>query len=276
MSLKSLLATKLPKKAQKFIPSSFDILGSKEKAVAIVEIRPELRKYAPKIAHAIMDLHKNVLTVLEKGTPRKGVFRIRDYKILAGDPNTEVLHVESGCRFKLDPRVVYFSQREGTERMRIALMVKNNEKVMVFFAGAGPFAIVISKKAKAKKIVGIEINPCAAKYFRENVILNKCRNIDVVEGDASVLSKKYKNFDRLLMPLPERSLEFLPEAIGCMKQGGIIHIYLFSTDDDLAKHKSKIRSVARKAGRKISFQGKTNVLPYGPGIWKMRLDVRIN
>ena len=274
MSVRDLLARQVPKRLLVDVPSSFDILGSREKAVAIVEIPRSLEKYKLKIASAIMKQHRNVASVLAKGTPRKGVYRIRDYRLLAGQKDTEVVHNENGCRFALDPQKVYFSQREGTERLRMASMVKNNQSVMVFFAGVGPFPIVISKRSGAARVVGIEINPEATEYFRKNVEMNKCRNVEVVCGSVDEAACDFRDFDHVLMPLPETSVEYLPWAFGCLKSGGIVHIYFFSTEENLGKMKSKIRAAARKAKRKIAFVSKSNVLPYGPGIWKMRLDVR--
>ena len=151
MALKDLLKASIPKRLHPKIPSSFDIIGNKEKAVAIVEIPKEAANYKNKIAKAIMEQHKNVKTVLDKGTPRKGIFRIRDYKILAGSRNTEVMHSENGCRFLIDPRKAYFSQREGTERQRIASLVKNGETVMAFFAGAGPFPKYYQRKQRQSR-----------------------------------------------------------------------------------------------------------------------------
>ncbi len=276
MSVKDLLKKSLPRRLHAKIPASFDIIGSKEKAVAIIEIPKEMQKYRTRIAAAVMQQHKNVKSVLEKGTPRKGAYRLRDYRVIKGDKNTEVIHSETGCRFVVDPQKTYFSQREGTERQRIASLVRNGETVMVFFAGAGPFPIILSKKTEAKRIIGIEINPAAAEYFRKNVALNKCRNVEVMEGDVAAESKNYiGSCDRIVMPLPEKSVDYVPDAIACAKQGGIIHLYLFSTELGLAAVKSNIRKIARKSGKKLGFLGKTNVLPYGPGIWKMRLNIRV-
>lgn len=275
MSIKDLLKTSVPKKLHSKIPSSFDILGNREKAVAIVEIPPELKRRRKKIAAAIMKQHKNVSTVLEKGSPRKGVFRLRDYMVIAGSKDTEVMHVESGCRFLLDPRRAYFSQREATERLRIAAQVRNGETVLVFFAGAGPFPIVISKKTGARLVAGIEFSPDAAEYFRKNVALNRCRNVEVVEGDVRKAAGKYSNCDRVVMPLPEKSLDYLPEALACSKQGAAIHIYVFGAEEDVAGFKERIRAGSKRAGKKIAFTGKSNVLPYGPRIWKMRIDIMV-
>ncbi len=276
MPVKDLLKKSLPKRLQPKIPASFDIIGNKEKAVAIIEIPKELQKYKTKIAAAVMQQHKNVKSVLDKGTPRKGAYRLRDYRIIRGEKSAEVMHMENGCRLLLDPTRAYFSQREGTERQRIASLVRNGEIVMVFFAGVGPFPVIMSKKTGARRIIGIEINPAAIRYFRRNIELNKCRNVEAVEGDVSEKAKEYAGIcDRVVMPLPERSVEYLQCALACAKPGGVIHMYFFASEDELAEIKKKSRSIARKTGKKITFLGKANVLPYGPGIWKMRMDMKI-
>ena len=99
---------------------SFDIIGNREKAVAIIELNDKVKKKARIIAHALMQQHKNVASVLLKESARKGKYRIRKMKLIGGQNNTEVIHKESSCSFILDPRKVYFSQREVTERQRIA------------------------------------------------------------------------------------------------------------------------------------------------------------
>ncbi|OGY61787.1 MAG: hypothetical protein A3H06_01565 [Candidatus Colwellbacteria bacterium RIFCSPLOWO2_12_FULL_44_13] len=173
MTLKELLKKKLTESELSLIPTSFDIVGSKEKAVAIIDIPKELEGKESLIGKALMKKHKNVKTVLKKLSPIKGVHRTRDYAVITGNKNTEVTHVENGCRFLLDPQIAYFSTRESTERMRIVEKVREGETVMIFFAGVGPFAIEIEKKAKPEKIVAIEINPSAVQYFWKNIKLNK-------------------------------------------------------------------------------------------------------
>jgi tRNA (guanine37-N1)-methyltransferase len=269
MTLKELLRPKLSKKELEMVPSSFDIIGNKDKAVAIIEIPEKLLRKKGMIARALMKKHKNVKSVLLKGSPRKGIFRTRDMKLLAGDNNTEVVHIENGCRFLVDPKTSYFSQREGTERTRIIEKVKPDETVMVFFAGVGPFAIEIARKTKAKNVIGIEINPIAVEYFKKNIILNKVNNVEAVLGDVKQESEKYQGIaDRILMPLPESSVNFIKEAVSCLKKGGVCHFYCFADETKLREIKQKLR---KEAG-KIKFIGIQRVLPYGPSIWKYRID----
>ena len=58
--------------------SSFDIIGSREKTVAIVEISDELIEKEKEIAKEIMKRHKNVKSVLKKVSERKGEFATLD------------------------------------------------------------------------------------------------------------------------------------------------------------------------------------------------------
>ncbi|HLD48924.1 MAG TPA: class I SAM-dependent methyltransferase family protein [archaeon] len=276
MALKNLLKNKLTKKELSLAPSSFDIIGGKEKAVAIVEIDDKIKKRRKTIANAIMKQHKNVKSVLLKQSERKGVERLREYKVIAGDKNTEVIHKENNCRFLIDIQKAYFSQREGTERDRIAKLVKKNEVVMVFFAGIGPFNIVISKKSMPKKTIGIEINPEAVRYFWQNIKLNKIENTQIILGDVKERAKEFYGLcNRVLMPLPESSNKFIEEAIQCLKKKGVCHYYCFISDD-MAKHKAAIRKTAKKLNRKIKFIGISKVLPYSPGIWKTRVDFEVD
>jgi len=275
-TLRDALRDKLSEPELKLVPTAFDIIGSRGRAVAIVEFPDELVKHEREIAEAIMKLHKSVKSVLRKASPRKGVLRLREYKLIAGDENTEVLHVESGCRFRLDPQRTYFSQRESAERLRIAEKIRAGETVMVFFAGAGPFAIIIAKKAKPARVIGIEINSEATRYFKENVRLNKLNNVEVVEGNVREKAAAYYNScDRILMPLPESAREYLKEAIMCCKRGGIIHYYFFGREDEIDKEQEMIASITRELNRNVKFEGHELVLPWGPRIWKMRIDVKL-
>lgn len=273
MTIRDLLEGKLTKKELGWVPSSFEIIGSKEKAVAIVELNHFIKKKAPLIAEAIMQKHKNVKTVLLKESARKGEYRTRDYRVVKGLKNTEVMHMENACRILVDPQTAYFSPRESTERQRIMEKVKEGESVMVFFAGVGPFAVEIGKKTKAARVVGIEINPSAVEYFIRNIRLNKLTNVEVVLGDVAARAKEFhESFDRVLMPLPEKSANFMREAVSCLKKGGTCHFYFFETEDKLNNWKKRIRDVCRSMNRKAKIVETRHVLPYGPRIYKWRID----
>lgn len=254
------------------IPSSYDVIGSKEKAVAIVEIPEDLQKKEKEIANEILTRHKNVKSVLKKTSERKGIHRMTEYKLLAGDQDTEVIHKEHYCKFKLDPRSVYFSTREGTERLRISNQVKSKETIMLMFAGIGAYGIIIAKKQpKVEKIISVEINPSAYEYMKENIRINKLgHKIVPVFGDVKEKCKDwYGKCDRVIMPLPHDAWKFLDIAFKCLKSNGHIHMYMIDHEDNIQK---KVKSILNKKGIKYKIK---KVLPYAPRTYKYCIDIKL-
>jgi len=260
------------------IPSSYDIIGSRKKAVAIVEIPEDLQKKEKEIANQILARHKNVKSVLKKVSERKGVYRKRKYKLLAGDPDTEVIHKEHYCRFKLDLKLVYFSSREGTERLRIANQVKPKETVMLMFAGIGVYAIIISKKQpKVDKIVSVEINSHAYEYMKENIRLNRLSDeIIPILGDVKLKCRDwYGKCDRVIMPLPHEAWKFLDIAFKCLKPRGVIHMYIIDREENVEKKvKSTIVKFSKRIKKKTKYKIK-KVLPYAPRTYKYCIDIKL-
>ena len=261
-------------------PTSYDIIGSREKAVAIVEIPDELKNKEKEIAKEILKEHKNVKSVLKKTSERKGVFRTREYEFLLGDKNTEVIHIEYGCKLKLDPQKVYFSSREGTERARISKIVKPKETVLIMFAGIGPFSVIIAKKQpKVNKIISIEINPIAVDYMKENIRLNRVSDkIIPILGDVKEKCKEwFGKCDRVVMPLPQDAWSFFEIANQCLKKkGGFIHLYTIEKENVVEDEiKNKINNLKKKINRKIKFKIR-KVLPYSPRTNKYCIDLEIS
>lgn len=252
----------------------FDIIGSREKAVAVVEVPEEQINQA---VEEIRKRHKNIKSILLKLSGREGVYRIYNTKLIWGEENTEVLHKEYGYVLKLDPKRVYFSPREGVERQKIAGMVKPGERVLVMFSGVGPYAIAIAKKQPGvAEIICVEINLKAVEYAQENAKLNKVDNKiknycwDVRE--ACDLGR----FDRIIMPLPESAVEFLDVASRCAKPGAIVHIYGISEEKTrFSDFEKRLQESARRADLKIKVIKKTAVSEYAPHKWKVRFDLKV-
>jgi tRNA (guanine37-N1)-methyltransferase len=277
-NLKEALAKKLTQKQLALLPRAFDIIGSKEKMVIIVEISPQLEKYKKIIAKTLMSLHKNAKTVLRKLSGRRGKYRLIRYELLAGDKNTEVIHKEYGCVFKCDPQKVYFSPRESTERQRIAELVRQNERVLVMFSGVCPYPITIAKKQpKVKEICAVEWNPAACKYATENVRMNKLSDkIRIIKGDVAKVCKNLGKFDRIVMPLALKGREYLDLAFKCAVPKGIIHFYTIAPEEDLWSEAEQFAySIAKKVKKNIEIIGRKRVLPWGSRAWKICLDIKV-
>jgi tRNA (guanine37-N1)-methyltransferase len=278
MHIRDVLRGKIPEDLLRIVPSSFDIIGSRERAVAIVELDDALLPYKELVADAIFEVHKNVRAVYRKASERKGEYRVRELELIKGENITEVIHMEHGYKIKLDVTKVYFSPREATERQRIASQVKPGETVMVMFAGVGPFAIAIAKKQPAVgKIIAIEINPDAYRYMVENIKINKVEHLVYPAlGDVKIEAPRFFNLcDRVVMPLPKGAYLFLDEAVNCLKEtGGWIHFYHWSREEDLFTEAFRLVSEAgRKRGFTAELRGARKVSPYAPRIYKVAVDV---
>ena len=212
-----------------FVPH-YEVIGD----IALIET-DEME--AEKIAESLLKVHSHITTVLGAITPVTGEYRIREFRVIAGKEKTETIHREHGCRYVVDLAKAYFTPRLGTERSRILFQIKPGDVVVDMFAGVGPFSIQIAKKTKAK-IYSFDLNPDAYDLLLENIRLNNLENqiipynIDVHEllDQSYELGRSLKHeADRIIMNLPESSLNFLDIACFLLKEsGGIIHNYQFS------------------------------------------------
>jgi tRNA (guanine37-N1)-methyltransferase len=276
--LAKVLKNKLSEEELDIIPRSYDVIGSREKAVAVIEIPEGLEEKKQLIAEAVMKLNKNVVSVLNKISGRKGAFRLEDLELLIGDKNTEVVHKEYGYLIKLDPQKVFFSPRELTERQRIANQVKAGETVLIMFSGSMPYGIAIVKRQPlVKKIYGIEINPEAHEYAKENVAKNKMSHkFSLINDDVRGACPKLEKVDRIAMPFSIGAYQYLDSAFECIKPGGIIHFYHIAPEDNLfGEAENVVKSIAEDFEKKIHIINRVKVLPFGTRYWKICLDVKV-
>ncbi|MEM2806869.1 MAG: class I SAM-dependent methyltransferase family protein [Candidatus Bathyarchaeia archaeon] len=276
--LKILLSEVLPPEEISYIYNSYDVVGD----IAIIRLTEKSRKYSQIIAETIMRVHKNVRTVLAQTSPIRGDYRLRNLEHIAGEKRTKTIHKESGCLFSVDVDKCYFSPRLFYERMRIAKLVRDGENVVNMFAGVGCFSLVIAKHSNAAKIYSIDVNPTAVRYMRENVKLNRAfGRVIPIEGDAKeIIQKMLHNVaDRVLMPLPEKALEYLPYALLALKEGGgWIHYYDFEHagkgENAIEKTKLKVAQRLEGLGAKFEIRFGKVVRTTGPNWYQIVLDIK--
>lgn len=279
MRLRDRLRGVIPPNLLSLVPSSFDIVGSRLGAVAIIEIPNELEDYKYEIAKAVMEVSRNVRTVLRRIGPRRGEYRLYTYERLIGDV-TEVIHVESGVKLMLDPMKVFFSPRDQHDRLDLASRVSDGEVIAYLFAGIAPYAFVILKhKPTVRLIYAVEINPDAVKYAEINVRLNKARGKVVpIEYDASAFCVKMGNkFNRVIMTLPLGAYQYLPYAINCIMNGGEINFY--HTGPEANPFRDAEDVVMRQCSNlnvNCDIVNRVIVREYAPRVYKVRIDFRVS
>ncbi len=266
-SLKEALAGNLTKDELALVPTSFDIIGD----IAILEIPDELAGKKKAIGEALLRTFRNIKAVAVKKTKVGTEYRTRELEILAGEPRKETEHREHGCIYRLNVETCYFSPRLGSERLRVAEECKPGERILVMFAGVGPYAVLIAKRSKPKEICAIELNPEAVKYLKENSRINKV-NIHAIQGDVRAEIPKLGNFDRILMPLPKDAGDFLDVALPALEKGGTIHFYDFSHNEE--ESTERVKEICKKLNQKIEILNAVKCGSYSPGIYRICVDLR--
>ncbi|AKB27245.1 tRNA (Guanine37-N1) -methyltransferase [Methanosarcina siciliae T4/M] len=268
--------------AQEKNPAPGDLLGFNPAYELIGDIAlledPDLdSQKASRIAEALLFTRPNIKTVVKSLTPVIGEFRVREFEVIAGDPGTETVHREYGCRYKVDLSKAYFTPRLSTERSRILSRVKEGDTVVDMFSGVGPYSILLAKSNKPSKVVAIDKNPYAVHYLKENISLNSAKNIEAIEGDAREEAKRFAGTaDHVIMNLPHNAHEFLDSAVLLTKPGGVIHYYGITPEEDLFESSVElIRKAAEKAGRKIEVLEKRVVRSYAPHQYNICIEARI-
>ncbi len=249
----------VPDELRPFLPSSFDTLGS----VAVVKMADEIVPHAKDIGKAILATHKSIRTVcMDSGVVDE--FRTRNIKVVAGEKTTETTHKEYGMVFKMDLGRVFFSPRLATERDNVSKQVQPGEVVMDMFAGIGPFSIMIAKSRSPKIVYAIDMNPAAIEFMRENIALNRVQGIEPILGDARDEVKKLEKADRIIMNLPHDASNYVPDALGALRPGGIIHYYEIMEDSGVKERLDGIADLARKEGRVMKELARRKVKSYSP------------
>jgi tRNA (guanine37-N1)-methyltransferase len=225
--------------------NSFDIVGD----IAIIRLPSTSPMSTQFVAKAIMSAHQNVKTVLLQASPVAGDLRLRGLAHVAGENKTHTIHREFDCLFSVDVAKCYFSPRLSYERMRIARIVKPNEVIVNMFAGVGCFSIVIAKHSSSAKVFSIDVNPEAVQFMQENIRLNLVygKVIPLLGDSKEIIGSRLQHAaDRVLMPLPEKALEYLPYAVSALiASGGWIHYYGF-------EHAAKAESPTEKAKLRVA------------------------
>ena len=251
------------------LKTSYDVVGD----VVIIEIPDELECKKTDIGEAALKFSKRKSVYMKKSAV-KGTTRVRDLELLAGVDNPITIHKEHGTRLKLNVKKMYFSPRLATERKRVSDSVKDNERILDMFCGIGPFPSVIAKN-NCVEIVGVDINSNAIEYFKENIMLNKLKNITAICSDIRKVYDKLKlmKFDRIIMNLPGLAYSFLDIAFDLIADNGIINYYEFS--DSYENGIKRIEDIAKKKNRKVEIINTRKVKSTSPGMWHVAIDAKI-
>ena len=266
----------LPHNEAKLLPRGWQILGT----VILVSIPDALRNHANAIGDALLAMYPRCSTVLwNRGVA--GRFREPICEVIAGTGETETIHKENGCYFKLDAARIMFSQGNLVERMRMA-QICEDEVVLDMFSGIGYFSIQIAVHSRPKKVIAIELNPTAYHYLTENIRINRVEDlIFPVHEDCAV--KAPENIaDRVIMGYLDSSHEQIVKGLLAARSGGILHYHeatptVLAYQRPIQRIKDAAQACARICGcrRSVEILGCRTIKKYAPGVVHVVVDVRV-
>jgi len=220
----------------------------------------------PEGAERLLASRPSLETILFPASPVEGEYRTRRFAVLAGAPSTRTRVTEYGFSFDVDLALAYFSARLSTERQRVLETMAEGERVLDMFAGVGPFAITLSRRAKV--VVAADLNPAAVHLLVHNIALNRATNVIPALADAVHLARLgFAPFDRIVMNLPLAAPQFLATAARLCRDGGTIHLY--ALEEQESEYLPLIRAATN--GEVTERQVRT----YSPGKWHAVYDITV-
>lgn len=269
-SLKEHLSNEITPQELARVPSGWQVIGS----VIIVTIPEELDHRTAIIGEKLLQMYPRCSCVVrDKGI--HGTFRLPAREIIAGH-DTETIHRENGCFFKLDVTKVMFSKGNLAEKKLMSVSACG-EVVVDMFAGIGYFSIPIAFHSAPKKVISVELNPVSFGYLQENIHLNHVDDlIEPLLGDCAVVTPEGVA-DRVIMGYVGTTHHYLSNGIKALKpEGGILH-YHETTPEKLLFERpvNRIQEAALQLGKKMEIIGTRRIKKYAPGVWHVVVDARI-
>ncbi|MFT4312497.1 MAG: class I SAM-dependent methyltransferase [Candidatus Woesearchaeota archaeon] len=264
-SLKELIEQELPQ--AKGVKTSFEIIGT----IAILEIDEQYRTFEQKIAQLLLDAHAHVRTVVRKDGPHQGPYRIQQVRHLAGEKTTQTIHVENGVRLEMDIQKTYFSPRMASERERLCAQIAQGQWVLDMFCGVG--SLVVQAAKLGANVTGIEINPDAVSFAKQNLKKNHVR-ADILQGDAQTIALTVKqSFDHIIMNHPKASWEFLESANTHFQKNTILHFYCFAKENEFEQSAKDLQDFFSKKNKQTKLLGIHTCGTQGVRIHRICIDI---
>ncbi len=268
-------------------PGSWAVVGS----VILVTVPDDCPDEA-ELAGALLELHGEADTVLaDEGIANAGTagtFREPRTRLLAGERDTETVHVEHGVRYGLDPAKVMFSPGNQAERVRMGDVCRPGEHVFDMFAGIGYFTLPMARAGA--RVTAAELNPTAFRYLVENAMANDVADrIDAYMTDCRELADGL-DADRIVMGYygtatsasgdngdhrEDEAYTFLDDALDALVPGGIVHYHEATPESQLWERPiDRLERAADNARRPLEVCDRRRVKSHSAGVAHVVVDAR--
>ncbi len=250
-------------------PSGYHVVGH----VALLHLKDEIVDYAQDIGRVTLEYDDRVKTVAIKNGPTIGVERKPRFEVVAGDWETETIHIENGIKFRLDPLRITFSGGNRKERITFPSRVESGETVVDMFACVGQFSLHIARKDNVQ-VIAIEINPTAYNYLIENIMLNRFeKRVQAILGDCREVHP-YNVANRIVMGYLHDTFVYLPYALQALvEEGGTIHMHLAGHEGSSSDYRNTINTICKSEDYELASINIRRIKHYSPRIEHLVFDI---
>ncbi len=271
------LKEEFPSKNWEEISIKFDQIGT----IGLLRIDDQelnlpIRK---RVGEMIIETSPKIKTVINKIESVEGDLRTFSFEHLAGIVNYITWHREYGVLIKTDLKNTFFNPRLAEEHKRVSEEIRFNEKILDLFTGVGPFALH-SASEKPCTVYAVDINTFAIQCLKSSIKKNKLKGkINPIIGDSGRIFQRKGFFDRVIINLPEQSLNYLEYAVKLIKypDGGIINLYQF-----FRKVETTNKNIQIQINEKLKNTGDYEILKIqrgrevSPSRIQMNIDLRVS
>jgi len=252
-------------------PGSWAVVGS----VVLVDVGDAPR--SDEVGDALLALHGQADTVLAR-EGIAGAHREPAVSVVAGEGDTETVHVEHGTTYAMDLADVMFSPGNKAERARMGETVAEDERVLDAFAGIGYFALPMARAGA--EVTAVERNPAAFEYLLENAVRNGVQDrLHAYRGDnrdiVPELTADSAGFDRAVLGYYE-SWDYLDALLPAIETDGVVHLHE-ATPEALVPDRpvDRLRAAASDLGRSVEVLDVREVKGYSEGVAHVVVDARV-
>jgi len=276
LELITYLKDKLPQELLSMISHRWWKIGD----ILIIPIPQKLESFKQEIGKALLEMKgKKIRTVLGKIGGTEDIFRTPMFEYLAGDENTETLHKELGCIFKLDAMKITFSPGNHGERKRLITITKDGEFIIDMFSCVGNLSLPLAVHKNPMQIIATEINPIAYKYLQENIRLNNVSDrMKAILGDNRIVLNNYiGKADRVLSGYLHSDEKQLKLALNLCKKNGVLHYHEAVPIKKELKNQTqlKILNAAKVENHEAEIINIKRVKKYSPGTEHIVVDIKV-
>jgi tRNA wybutosine-synthesizing protein 2 len=253
-------------------PGSWAVVGS----VILVRFGDCPRR--EEVGEALLELHGNADTVLARGGI-DGTHREPDVEVVAGEGDTETVHVEHGTSYALDLGEVMFSPGNKAERARMGEVVAEGEAVLDMFAGVGYFALPMARAGA--RVTAVEHNPAAFRYLLENASLNDVTDrLEPYRGDCrdvvARLAAEGPFADRVVMGYYDAP-DYLDAAVSALRPGCTLHLHAAVPEAELwDRPVDALEAAAAEVDRTVEVIDRRIVKSHSEGVEHVVVDARMD